>query len=81
MNHYLPQGLIVELNFQNLFKIFSSCNFGTGYGHKQIGFASYFNLKYTGSVSSVPLKTLRISVIILAIHYIVSLLNVDTGFT
>ena len=37
------------------------CTFGTGYGCKQIGFASSFNLKTTGYVFQVPSVTLNSS--------------------
>ena len=56
----------------------SLCNFSIGYGFEHIGFALYFNSKYTWSVFQVPSvtsKILRIFVIILAIHYIVILSN------
>ena len=58
MNIFLFQGLLVEPNIQIILKI-SSCNFGIGYGVENIGFKSYFSLKYPGSfyhVPSVPLN-------------------------
>ena len=58
------------------FLVISLHTFGTGYGHDHIGSASSFNLKFTGYVFRYQVfrqTTLRISVIILAIHYVVLL--------
>ena len=60
----------------------SSCTFGTRYGREKIGFAYSFNSKSTGSVFQEVFHwtTIQNFVKIAAIHYVVSMLNVDTGF-
>ena len=62
---------------------YSSCTFGTRQGCKHTGLAPSFNSKstrYIFQVPSVPLKTIRIYVIILVNHYAMPSLNVDTEF-
>ena len=83
LNNLLPQLLIIGLNFQPPFFTFTHVTSLLGI------FASIFSLHYLLTQSLLDLvyrfqvfhsTTLRISVIMLSIHYVVSLLNVDTEF-
>ena len=67
----------------NSFLKISSCKFVTGYGPEHIGCAPSFNLNYNGYFSRCQVfhqTTIRILVIILAVHYVVLLSNFDIEF-
>ena len=83
LNHLLPQGLLLELDFQSLFKPFLRVPSVLDM------VASILDLHPFKTQSLLDLffrcqvfhqKTLRIFVITVALHYIMSLLNTDTEF-
>ena len=83
LNHLLPRGLLVELRFQPPLKTFPRVPLvldmvASRLDPHPILTQSILDL-FSGCIVFHQ-TTLRISVIILEIHYVVSLLNVDTYF-
>ena len=83
LNHFLPIGLLVELNVQLPFLTFPRVTSVTDMVASRLVLhplltQSLLDMFFRCQVFHQ--KTLQISIIILAIHYVVSLLNVDTYF-
>ena len=83
LNHLLPQGILVELNAQPTFKIFPCVPLVLGMVASRLALypiltRSLMDMFYRCQVFHKT--TPKMYVIILAINYVVSFLNVDTYF-
>ena len=83
MGYLLPRGILVELNIQPPFWTFTRVHSILGMVASRLGLNHILTQSLLGLFSRCKvfhLTTLRISIIILAVHNVVLLLNIATEF-